>query len=71
LELVGTVLSESPRANYRSINYRTDRVATDGEVEAGSDAADVRFVSVESVRDGYVDVRKLGRLRLRDVRVLE
>ncbi|WP_227353960.1 NUDIX domain-containing protein [Haladaptatus salinisoli] len=71
LELVGTVLSEGPRANYRSINYRTDRAATDGEVEAGSDAADARFVSVESARNGEVDVRKLGRLRLRDAGIFE
>ncbi|MFC4449354.1 NUDIX domain-containing protein [Halorussus aquaticus] len=71
LDLVGTVLSEGPRANYRSINYRTDRAATDGEVTAGSDAADARFVPVESVRAGDVDVRNLGRLRLRDSGVLE
>ena len=71
LELVGTVLSEGPRANFRSINYRIDRAATDGEVTPGSDAADATFVPIEAVRDDDVDVRKLGRLRLRDVGILD
>jgi ADP-ribose pyrophosphatase YjhB (NUDIX family) len=71
LTLVGTVLSEGPQANYRSINYRIDRAAVDGEVTAGSDAADARFVRVEAVRAGDVDVRKLGRLRLRDAGILD
>lgn len=71
LELVGTVLSEGPRANYRSINYRVDRAATDGEMTAGSDAADARFVPVSALRDEEYDVRELGRLRLRDAGVLE
>ncbi len=71
LTLVGTVLSAGPRATYRSINYRIDRSSTEGEVTAGSDAADARFVSVESVRAGDVDVRKLGRQRLQDSGVVE
>lgn len=71
LTLVGTVLSEGPRATYRSINYRIDSVAVDGDVAAGSDAADARFVSVAAIRDDEVDVRELGRLRLRDSGVLE
>ena len=71
LSLVGTVLSEGPRANYRSVNYSVDRAVTDGEVTAGSDAADARFVPVESVRSEEVDVRKLGRHRLRDAGILE
>lgn len=65
LELVGTTLSEGPRRTFRSVNYRVDRATTAGDVEAGSDAADARFVAVEAVRAGDVDVRKLGRLRLR------
>ncbi|WP_192498306.1 NUDIX domain-containing protein [Halorussus halophilus] len=71
LTLVGTVLSEGPRANYRSINYHIDYSATEGEVRAGSDAADARFISVGAVRKGDVDVRKLGRLRLRDGGVID
>ena len=71
LELVGTVLSEGPRATYRSINYRVARAATEGEVTAGSDAADARFVGVETLRDGDFDVRSLGRMRLRCAGVLE
>jgi 8-oxo-dGTP diphosphatase len=64
LELVGTTLSEGPRRTFRSVNYRVDRSTTAGDVEAGSDAADARFVTVEAVRAGDVDVRRLGRLRL-------
>lgn len=71
LELVGTVLSEGPRAVYRSINYRVNRTVTDGAVRSGSDAADARFASVESLRAGEVDVRGLGRRRLRNAGVLE
>lgn len=70
LTLVGTVLSEGPRANYRSINYRVNLAVAEGEVVPGSDAEDARFVPVGSVRDGDVDVRKLGRLRLRDAGIL-
>jgi 8-oxo-dGTP diphosphatase len=65
LELVGTTLSEGPRRTFRSVNYRVDRATTAGDVAAGSDAADARFVTVEPVRAGDVDVRSLGRLRLR------
>lgn len=65
LELVGTTLSAGPRATYRSINYRVDRWATDGSVTAGSDADDARFVDVETLGAGDLDVRRLGRLRLR------
>lgn len=71
LGLVGTTLSTGRRRTYRSINYRVNRVAASGEVVAGSDAADARFVAVDAVRAGDVDVRKLGRLRLRCAGLLE
>ncbi|WP_433626962.1 NUDIX domain-containing protein [Halomicrococcus sp. NG-SE-24] len=71
LELVGTVMSEGPRANRRSINYRVDRAATEGEATADSDAADARFVPVESVRSEAIDFRRLGRRRLRDAAILD
>ena len=71
LDLVGTVLAERPRGTNRSINYRVDRAATDGEVTAGSDAADARFVPTAAVHEGDVDVRPLGRRRLQDAGVLE
>ena len=71
LDLVGTVLAERPWGTNRSINYRLDRAATDGEVTAGSDAADARFVPIAAVHEGDVDVRPLGRLRLQDAGVLE
>lgn len=71
LELVGTVLCEGPRATYRSINYRIDRTDTVGEIRAGSDATEARLVSIDSIRAGDVDVRKLGRLRLQDTGILE
>lgn len=70
LELVGTVLSAGPRMVYRSINYRVERIATNGTLSAGSDADDARFVPVESIDAGEYDVRDLGRKRLRDADVL-
>jgi len=71
LELVGTTLSAGPRRTFRSINYRVDRAATGGDLEAGSDAADARFVGVDALREGGLDVRELGRMRLRCAGVLE
>jgi ADP-ribose pyrophosphatase YjhB (NUDIX family) len=71
IELVGTTLSTGRRRTYRSINYRVDRAVADGDVTAGSDAADARFVTPDAVRAGDVDVRKLGRLRLRCAGLLD
>lgn len=71
LALVGTILGETDELTYRSINYRVDRDDVAGDVEAGSDAADARFVDLAAIRDGAVDVREFGRRRLRNVGVLD
>jgi 8-oxo-dGTP diphosphatase len=68
---VGTTLLVGEGLSYRSIDFRVDRAATEGSLDPGSDAADARFVTPAAVRAGDVDVRELGRMRLRGAGVLE
>lgn len=65
--LAGTILRQGDGPNYRSINYQIARHRVDGSVSAGSDAAEAQFVEIESIRSEQIDVRELGRQRLRDV----
>ena len=67
-DLFDTEVDPVTEATYRR---EVDAVFTDGEVTAGSDAADARFVRDEVIRTGNVDVRKLGRLRLRNADILD
>jgi len=52
LELFGTNLVEHPDGTHvLVIIYRVHRTVTDGDVRAGSDAADARFWDVQALQD--------------------